>query len=58
MSSIFTNTKMGDYISKGLITFTPATETKLDLAFGADPDTGWRGKTIQQFLDSIMTFVP
>ena len=58
MSSIFTNTKMGDYISKGLITFTPATEAKLDLAFGADPNTGWRGKTIQQFLDSIMTFVP
>ena len=58
MSSIFSNTKMGDYIDKGLITFTPATEAKLDLAFGSDPTTGWRGKTIQQFLDSIMTFVP
>ena len=58
MSSIFSNTKMGDYVEKGLITFTPATEAKLDLAFGADPNTGWRGKTIQQFLDSIMTFVP
>ena len=58
MTSIFSNTKMGDYISKGLITFTPATEAKLDIAFGSDPVSGWRGKTIQQFLDSIMTFVP
>ena len=58
MTSIFQSTTMGDYVSKELITFTPSTETKLDNAFGSDPETGWRGKTIQQFLNSIMAFVP
>jgi len=58
MTEIFKNTKMGNYVAKGLITFSPATEEKLDTTFGSDPETGWRGKTIQQFLDSIMYFVP
>ena len=55
MSSIFKSTTMGDYVNKGLITFSAATIEKLD---GNPATAGWRDQTIQTFINTIMTFVP
>ena len=53
MSSIFQSTTMGDYVTKGLITFNPSTQAKLTII---DPD--WQTRTIQQFIDHLINSVP
>ena len=53
MTSIFQNTTMGDYVNKGLITFSPSTQAKLTLI-----DADWQTRTIQQFIDHLINSVP
>ena len=44
---------MGDYVDKGLITFSPSTQTKLSLI-----DPNWENRTIQGFIDNLINSVP
>ena len=52
MSYVFQNTTMNTYLDSGLITFDDSTQTKLDTFV-----PGWRNKTIQQFIDSLIDIV-
>ena len=53
MSSIFQNTTMGDYVTKGLINFSPSTQAKLTIV-----DPSWQTRTIQQFIDHLIDSFP
>ena len=44
---------MGDYVDKGLITFSAPTQAKLTVI-----DPGWQTRTIQQFIDRLINSVP
>ena len=53
MTEIFKNTTMGDYVDKGLITFSASTQAKLTVI-----DPSWQTRTIQQFIDHLINSVP